>query len=317
MSPPQWRLLAAFQALAGLAIGPFLFIGPADHPMIAVCAALWFLLAGINWLFAERLPDVGFEASLYASSAIVAVHSAFTPRPPMQVLDGLELLVLGMFAAFALPNRRLSAWLTFSSVCYLGSLLVNPLSTGVWLGPVILVMVAGTTTVVRRLVEQIRAAARHDPLTGALNRLGLAERSVLLAGLATRTQTPITVVFLDLNRFKAFNDARGHAAGDRLLVELVQTLRHHLRSTDLVARVGGDEFVLVLPGVTGEQSEAVIQRLSRFLPINCSFGVREWIPGTDLGETIDAADQRMYEQKTADRSEVRSPHPCDGTSCPH
>jgi diguanylate cyclase (GGDEF)-like protein len=292
--------LAAFQALAGLAIGPFLFLGANYHPVVALCAASWFVLAAIAWLLAERLPVASFEASLYASSAVVGLHSAFTPQPPMQVLDGLELLVLGMFAAFALQPRRLTAWLSLSSVCYLAGLLFNPLPGGIWLGPVILIMVVGTTTVVRRLVAQIRAASRRDPLTGALNRLGLAEESALLAGIAARTQTPITIVFLDLDRFKAYNDTAGHAAGDQLLVDLVQTLHTHLRSTDLVARVGGDEFVLVLLGVTAADSEVVTSRLREVTPISCSYGVREWLPGTDLAETIDAADRRMYEQKISE-----------------
>lgn len=307
------RLLGLFQILAGAAIVPFVLTGLGETWAVKACALLWLGLGVTTLLLANRLPASALEGSLYASALVVSLHCVTTPRPPMQVLDGLELLVLGMFAAFTLSHRRIWAWLIVSSLCYLVGLAINPLPNAAWLGPVILIMVAGTTTVVRGLIEQVQAASRHDPLTGALNRLGLAEEGDLVAAMAARSRVPVTVAFLDLDRFKDFNDSHGHAAGDQLLVDFVAALRHQVRRTDLVSRVGGDEFVLILPGVDVPQAHRVMHRLRTALPIDSSYGLSHWPPGTSLEHAMDAADRQMYEYKAL---QFRNRRPCADTSDP-
>lgn len=309
---PHFRLLAGFQMLAGLAIIPFLVQSPGDSVLVGLTAIAWLVLAAANWLLADRLTAIAFDVSLYVSALVLAVHAASTPRPQMQVLDGMELLVLGMLAAFSMSVERVRAWLVFAGLTYIVGLAVNPLPIGLWLGPVIVIMVAGTTTVVMRLIHQVHDVSRHDPLTGALNRWGLADHSALLQAMSLRTGARLSVVFIDLNGFKIYNDTYGHLAGDRLLVTVVEELRARLRATDLVARIGGDEFVLVLAGVSGSQADTVMERVTPHLPIACTYGTVQWDAAEDLGTVIDEADRTMYERK----QRLRSRRPCDDASGP-
>lgn len=307
---PRFALLAGFQILAGLAILPYTLTEPHPSNSLAdACAIAWLLLAAVNWLLAKRLPPEGFEVSLYASAIVIACHSSWTPRPQMQVLDGLELLVLGMFAAFALTSQRVHVWLAFSGAIYVAALVYNTLPIGVWLGPVIVVMVVATTSVVGRLILEVQEVSRLDPLTGALNRLGLADQSAILQSVAQRARDPLSVVFIDLDGFKGFNDTHGHLAGDQLLTELVAALRRNLRASDLVARVGGDEFVVVMARVDRSQAERVMIRIQGRLPISVSFGAVDWAPDTDLAEVIDLADRAMYQRKRRTKAKPNVPEP--------
>ena len=153
--------------------------------------------------------------------------------------------------------------------------------------------------------------ASHDPLTGLANRdQVLAHLRTALARLA-RAGAPVAVLFLDLDRFKPVNDRYGHAAGDRVLVQVANRLRHQMRATDIVGRVGGDEFVVVCDG--GETA-ALVDRLRHAVcsPIqlgadSVSVGVSigaavAGVPvGADLDGTASAlvarADAAMYEDK--------------------
>lgn len=296
--PSRVLLLAAFQALAGLALLPFVVHDWARGELpVLLCALAWLTLAAINAGGRDRLPPAAFEASIYASVGILVAHSALTPRPPMQVLDGLELLILMLAAAFALPAMRVKALLVAGSALYLLALTVNPQPLGIWIGPVVIAMVTATTLVVLRLLDEVRRVSEHDPLTGALNRAGLRVQAEIVRSLAERTKRPTTVVFMDLDKFKPYNDRYGHAAGDRLLIELVRGFRRRLRKADLVARIGGDELVLVLPGMDPVQGDAVMTRLRKHAPIGFTYGLWEWHPGEEFLSAVDEADRLMYLHK--------------------
>src|SRR5207248_119224 len=101
--------------------------------------------------------------------------------------------------------------------------------------------------------------ARRDPLTGLANRVLLQERlQELLAA-----QTPVTVVFCDLDHFKEINDTYGHAIGDEVLRVTGRRLAQHLADADVVARIGGDEFVVVLTGVHKADSALLLKRVGQ------------------------------------------------------
>jgi diguanylate cyclase (GGDEF)-like protein/PAS domain S-box-containing protein len=167
----------------------------------------------------------------------------------------------------------------------------------------------------RRYQAQLEYQATHDPLTGLPNRNLLQDRLEQAINSACRAQTQVAVAFVDLDNFKFINDSLGHAAGDRLLVELGKRLEACMRSTDTVARYGGDEFVLIL----GEQTHlgGVVQTLERVLStihqpvrldghdlqVTGSIGVSLFPRNGDgLEALLSQADAAMYHAKESGKS---------------
>lgn len=110
-------------------------------------------------------------------------------------------------------------------------------------------------------IAKLRTAARSDPLTGLANRAVLFERLVLELSRSRRAREPFTAAVLDLDHFKRFNDRFGHLAGDRLLAAAAGAMREATRDTDLVARFGGEEFVLLLPATGREEALVCLERV--------------------------------------------------------
>lgn len=134
-----------------------------------------------------------------------------------------------------------------------------------------------------------RAEAMRDPLTGAYNRRFLEEFLAREIPRARRRGTSLSVLVLDLDGFKAFNDSHGHLAGDRMLAEVAFCLAAALRESDVLARYGGDEFVVVLPGSPGETARRVARELMRAVPP----GVRLSVGVGCLGEGVQTAERLL------------------------
>lgn len=111
------------------------------------------------------------------------------------------------------------------------------------------------------LVERLQSAATTDQLTGLFNRRALEERLEAEISRSVRHQIRTTVALIDLDRFKLINDTLGHAAGDRFLVLVSQVLRRHVRTLDVVGRLGGDEFLVVLPMTNPAEARGFVQRV--------------------------------------------------------
>ncbi|WP_432523880.1 diguanylate cyclase domain-containing protein [Kineococcus sp. SYSU DK006] len=153
------------------------------------------------------------------------------------------------------------------------------------------------------LLAQLAAAADHDALTGLANRRGWDEVARLGIAHATRDRTPLTFALLDLDRFKEYNDTRGHLAGDQLLREFAAGAATHLREVDTLARWGGEEFALLLPGCDAQDALAVVDRVRGAVPDGqtCTAGVCQWQPGAGADEVMAAADAALYRGKQAGR----------------
>lgn len=149
-----------------------------------------------------------------------------------------------------------------------------------------------------RLDRQIQT----DPLTCALNRTGLATQLARELSRATRKRTPLTVVAIDLDDFKAINDRHGHAVGDRTLVSVVSQLQGSLRAHDAIARVGGDEFVVLLPDTCESDAADIMRRLQTSSETCWTFGLATARP-SDTQETLTRrADDDLYRHKRREAS---------------
>lgn len=296
----RWLLLAGLQMTAAVVLLPYLVLpgwAAATDGWQAVVVGTWAAAALGSAVCAWRRQQRGFEVMLWLSAGLLALHTLISPLQQVQVLNGLQLLVLAMIAAFVLQERHLRSWLAWAVVAYTLALTVNPAPMGIWLGPVIAGLVVVTTLVVCELVRRTRSAATHDPLTGALNRHGLRLQAPLLKACDERRHAPTAVAYLDLDGFKAYNDSQGHAAGDAVLVAVVDHLTRSLRPADLIVRVGGDEFVVIMSATAPASAERAIARVCEGLPIGCSHAVSLWPRADSLDQVLDRVDALMYEDK--------------------
>jgi diguanylate cyclase (GGDEF)-like protein len=158
-----------------------------------------------------------------------------------------------------------------------------------------------------------RSEAVVDPLTGMLNRNALVTRVEELAQQSAVTQEPVALIVGDLDRFKLINDGHGHAAGDAALKDVAYRIRKRLRAYDLAYRLGGEEFLIVLPGADPDHAADVAEDLRAAiesmpvagLHVTMSFGVAGSTPGEFDYESVFAeADMALYEAKHAGRNRV-------------
>jgi diguanylate cyclase (GGDEF)-like protein len=153
--------------------------------------------------------------------------------------------------------------------------------------------------------ETLSTASRTDPLTGALNRRGFEDAANVALAASGRDGRAVALLVLDLDHFKAYNDEHGHVAGDHLLRHVARSIETVLRPGDTVARIGGDEFAVLLPGAGQEVSAVVAQRIDEALNgVPHSLGVGCTPPETpELDPLYRAADTELYAVKARHRRE--------------
>ncbi|KQO56239.1 diguanylate cyclase [Methylobacterium sp. Leaf87] len=169
-----------------------------------------------------------------------------------------------------------------------------------------------------RLEAELRRLADTDDLTGALARRRFMEMSVRAWQRHATDGTPITVMMLDLDRFKLVNDSFGHAAGDAALVACVAACLANLRPHDIIGRTGGEEFAVLLPNTALDAALAIAERLRVAVAsaaietpggtviLSVSIGVAEARPGESLEAAMQRADAALYTAKDSGRDRVRS-----------
>jgi len=275
-------------------------------PLVAVGVGLLLALGG------PRLP----QAALACLGPIGAALIAYSIATTNAVGDGAALYVLPvLWVSYFFGARAAAVIVVWVGIVHGIALIELPGKLGFfdrWLDLMASVsIVAAVVSLLSRrndeLVARLVADARVDKLTGVLNRRGFEEQLALEKARAARAAAPIAAVCLDLDHFKRVNDQLGHDAGDRVLVRLGVVLREQARPVDVIARLGGEEFVAVLPLADAAGAYAYAERVRAALAasgiprVTASAGVAAADGPEDLHALVRAADAALYEAKRAGR----------------
>ncbi|MGH2846757.1 MAG: bifunctional diguanylate cyclase/phosphohydrolase [Thermoleophilaceae bacterium] len=270
-------------------------------------------------LAAERIGMLALQAACACGTLLVSLHLLLSAEGP-SLSDELLYMWLSLFAAYFFNVRQAAAQLALMSGAYLGVLVSSAPSEAVaasWLTLVgVIFPAAGLLRAVRDavtgLVRSLAEAARTDTLTGLKNRLALEQEIHVELERALRSESELSIVIGDLDHFKAVNDALGHRAGDEALVRVGELLHTKRRSGDSIARTGGEEFTILLPGASEHEAYLVAERMRAAVergfqddpvPITFSFGVATYPEhGRTADAVIEAADQALYAAKSLGRN---------------
>jgi diguanylate cyclase (GGDEF)-like protein len=285
--------------------------GPAFSPVPGLVALVVTLLM---WLFGARIPRSALFVLGPLGAAMIGWAVATSPGAgDAAILYSWPVLWVGCFYG----TRQTALVVLSVGVAHAVALLVLPDGNfDRWCD--VMISAAIVAGVVRslaarneKLVERLTAESRIDPLTGLLNRRGLEERFGVEIARAVREQRPLAVVALDIDHFKRVNDEHGHQAGDRALIWLSSMLNEQTRGADIVARVGGEEFVIVLPGADGRSALEFAERLRDAIergdaehPFTVSAGVASALAPSTAHTLLGAADRALYAAKHAGRNRV-------------
>jgi diguanylate cyclase (GGDEF)-like protein len=289
-------------------------VDAAGLAMVALASALTGALAAFG---RERLPAWVYVALPAAGTVLVSLGLLFNGERHGGTAGGDEMYYLwvALYAAYFLDRVATAFHVALIAVAYAAVLMaIDPGSIGVsrWVSTVGLVV--GSAVVVHllsqrigRLVGELQLAARTDGLTGLANRRAFEEHFEREVARANRTRRPFALLLADVDRFKEINDRHGHVAGDAALSELGRLLPAELRGDDVPARVGGDEFAVLLPDLEAAEAKEFGNRVTRVVsermrvagtPLNLSFGVATFgRDGLTLDELTSAADRGLYAAK--------------------
>ncbi len=170
----------------------------------------------------------------------------------------------------------------------------------------------------RKLREALKIVSLTDELTGIFNRRGATENLATEIARAKRQGLPLSVLMIDVDNFKPINDTHGHSTGDLVLRTVVQTMKNELRSTDVMGRIGGDEFLVVLPTLGADGALATAQRLHhsvstatvdlqvRGIAVTISLGLASYRPDEEAHQLLARADKALYNAKEKGRNRIET-----------
>ncbi len=286
----------------------------------------------------QRLPDdmVVWARSLWCNFGAIAL--ALLVNHPIRML----LLVVPLFGLFYcalhLSKRQVGVLALLTWVGYtlcaaqLGLSVITPGYELLYFVAFALIMLGGLfiawellrvrdelrerNTHLRQVMERMQTLALQDELTGVHNRRYILEVLARQKSLADRGQQPFTLCYCDLDHFKTINDQFGHATGDMVLRKFARMAAATVRSIDFVARIGGEEFLLVLVGADRQAADTVIKRLTRGtkqmrldarsprLSLSVSVGVTSYRPEETVDAVLKRADRALYTAKESGRDRV-------------
>ena len=233
--------------------------------------------------FAQKLNEGLTLPVLRFETDRILTTTAVTPVPDLFIIDGMQYTDDGRSIFRLVSDLRSRAETRTSAIMVIlpdGQVETAALSLDLGADDAVFSAISGGELVLRtkalvhqkllhdRLRNTVRdglQAAVTDPLTGLFNRRYVEPHLVRIAAQARTTQREFAVMMLDIDHFKSINDRFGHAAGDMVLIEIARRLRENLRAIDLVARIGGEEFMIAMPRTCGEQAHAAADRVRKLI----------------------------------------------------
>jgi diguanylate cyclase (GGDEF)-like protein len=271
-----------------------------DETGLAIVTALAAATSLALVLGGERMPHSLYNLVVALGTVVVSLALLFNGERFGGAAGGDEMYYLWVviFAAYFLGRLETAAQVSFTALAYGATLAaIDPGDVAIsrWLSTIGLVI--GSAVVVRLLSERIEKllhrldlAAHTDSLTGLANRLAFEDAFARESARAVRHGGGYALLLADLDRLKEINDRFGHEAGDDAIKQVADVLRDHLRREDFAARIGGDEFAVLLPETDLVGAEQLGERLSHAL---CELGPAERSFGLSYGVTVPAQDARL------------------------
>jgi len=307
----RWRLLPG-EVAAMAVMNAVAFVGcllGAIVPMSAhtpvrlnlVLAVVALVLGAINVGFGTRLPRwlLHGQLALVAAGAGLSIARSHTAAGAMVTASAFPWLAV--YAAMFFTKRQAHVHAALFTIAVVAGMLLSPAAVppGAW--AVIIASFWAAIVVLGNVSRRLRDLAVTDALTGLVNRGGFLQAAERELARAARTAEPLCVVMIDLDGLKAVNDADGHRAGDVLLADAAAAWARVLRGHDVLARIGGDEFVVLAPDTTRAQADAFVARMRLAHPARWSAGVSQWRPGEPLDACLERADAALYAHKATRR----------------
>jgi diguanylate cyclase (GGDEF)-like protein len=290
-----------------------------DNVVLLVLLAVIALAGAVSLRAPDRVPPLAVVLSLLAGTAFISVGMSIVGRDAVDGADNEMLFLLPLLYSAYFCRAWVTAIVTATASITYGAVLLlvgsampaaRWLTTSAALSVVAVLVTVTRARDIRRLATAAEEAGR-DTLTGLLNRRGLAVRA------ATGMHADVvSLLAIDIDHFKLVNDVHGHAVGDQVLTRVAEALRAGSRAADLVARLGGEEFALVLPGC--EAAEALrraeslrhrVERESATWPAQVTLSIGAATTqhaAADVSDLLTAADAALYVAKAAGRNTVRS-----------
>ena len=267
--------------------------------LLAVVALLflaWTLIRGRRFTRTEALAMTGLKVFTIGSLTWTTqlTIGAFA--------NGTVLPLVGIYTTWFLHPVAGRIVLYLGTAWWSAAIIHHDDATLIPLALSLVVQTIVVTEVFARVRQRLERLAVTDPLTGVFNRRGLTDFLERELARAARHEQPLSLVALDLDGLREVNNSRGHRAGDQLLQAMAAHWSGAIRSNDAIGRIGGDEFVLVLPCTTGTAAAEVVERMSTTSPGAWSSGIATGKPGDTTITLLERADRRLYEAKTARRT---------------